>query len=816
VTAPDGGPASVVGALPVAPSLDPVLRRAGIDPRVRTFSPRVVGIGVLAIGLGVLASVVAVLLGRLIDLVTNLAYHGQWSVAAAEPDGHAWGWWTVLVPVLGGLIVGLMARYGSAAIRGHGIPEAMEQVLTNRSRIPPRMVLLKPLSAAIAIGTGGPFGAEGPIIATGGALGSLIGQLLRTTATERKTLLAAGAAAGMAATFGTPVAAVMLAIELLLFEFRPRSFLPVALAAATATGCRFLIVGQGPAFVVATVAIDGPGVLVGAALVGLAGGVMAALATRAVYAIEDGFAKLPVHWMWWPMLGGLVVGLVGLVEPRALGVGYRNIADLGSGNLLLGTVCTIGVWKFVAWSLSLGSGTSGGTLAPLFTIGGCCGALAGAGLAVALPTISPEPGLAALIGMAATFAGASHAVLASAIFVSEATHQPLAVIPLLIGCTVGYVVARLAQRTSIMTEKIARRGVAVPGEYEADALACSQVAQRMTAPVETLGAAMTVGEAQARFVAGGGRAAYPVVDDAGLLVGVVTRRELLADGGVGRRVGDLVRREPTVIQPDCTVREAVDLLLTADVGRLVVVDQDEPRRILGILSRGDVLGVHRQTSEDDHDVGQALDTDSVPVVAVPRRRPSERAERRLFIGRIRTVQWLRRVRHPTRVYLRRMRGAELPHPPRPALAVVMAAWVGALLAIGFVGWMADAAHAPLMIASFGASAVLLFGMPDSPFSQPRNTIIGHLLAAVIGMAAANLIGENWMAMALAVATALGVMKLARAVHPPAGSTAIIALHLHPGPEFLILPVLVGSLLLVALAALYNNVFEHRRYPLRWT
>jgi CBS-domain-containing membrane protein len=505
-----------------------------------------------------------------------------------------------------------------------------------------------------------------------------------------------------------------------------------------------------------------------------------------------------------------------LVEPRVLGVGYHNIADLGSGNLLLGMMLTIGVWKFVAWSVSLGSGTSGGTLAPLFTIGGCCGALAGAGLAIALPSIAPEPGLAALIGMAATFAGASHAVLASAIFVAEATRQPLAVVPLLIGCTVGYVVARLAQRTSIMTEKIARRGVAVPSEYEADALASSQVAQRMTFPVETLSAAMTVVEAQARFVAGGGRAAYPVVDHDGLLVGVVTRRELLADDVAGRRVGELVRRTPTVIQSDSTVREAVDLLLAAGVGRLVVVAHDAPRRILGIVSRGDVLGVHLQVTEDDHRVGQALDTGSAPVVAAPRRTRLERVEHRRFVGRIRTIQWLRRVRHPTRVYLRRLRGADAPHPPRPALAVVMASWVGALLAIGFVGWMADAAHASLMLASFGASAVLLFGMPESPFSQPRNTIIGHLLAACIGMAAANLIGENWMAMALAVATALGAMKLARAVHPPAGSTAIIALHLHPGLEFLILPVLAGSLLLVGLAALYNNVFEHRRYPLRWT
>lgn len=442
--------------LPVAPSMALVLAMSGVAPHQTRSSRRLCGLCILAAGLATLAALAANLLVRLINLITNLCWHGNWSVSPAEPDPIGLGWWTLAIPVAGGLVVGAMARFGAPGIRGHGIPEAMEQSLINRGRIPPRMIVLKPLSAAIAIGSGGPFGAEGPIIATGGALGSFLGQLLRVRPSERRTLLAAGAAAGMSAMFGTPVAAILLAIELLLFEFRAQSFIPVAVAAAVASGIRTLITGDGVAFAIHHQAITTAGDLGGVAVLGLVAGIVAAAMTRLVYGIEDAFARTHLHWMWWPAIGGLAVGVAGCLEPRAIGIGYGNLVDLADGRLVGLGVLFLLLGKTFAWSLALGSGTSGGTLAPLLTIGGCIGAgLAGV---LHLP-ICP----AVLVGMAAVFAGASHAVLTSAVFVAEATGSTVVAGAAMLACTIAWLVASRLIGTSIMVEKIARRGVVVPG-----------------------------------------------------------------------------------------------------------------------------------------------------------------------------------------------------------------------------------------------------------------------------------------------------------------------------------------------------------------
>jgi H+/Cl- antiporter ClcA len=411
----------------------------------------------LAVVIAVAAGVIAQVLTALIGLVTNLAFYGRVSTSFASPAGHHLGVAVVFVPVAGGVLVGLMARYGSKAIRGHGIPEAMEQILYNESRIPARMMFLKPLSAAIAIGTGGPFGAEGPIIATGGALGSFVGQILKMTADERKTLLCAGAAAGMAATFGSPVSAVLLAIELLLFEYRARSVIPVALAAVVATAMRGAFVGLEPAFPMPTLAPAGPAALAAYVGVGAVVGLVSVAVTRIVYAIEDAFEHLPIHWMWRPAVGAVAVGLVGIVAPRTMGVGYTNIDDLLSGHLAGGVLLWLCAMKFVSWSIALGSGTSGGTLAPLFTIGGGLGSVLGGCLLVVAPSFGIDPRMAGLVGMAAMFAGASHATLASVVFAFETTRQPMGLLPLLGGSTAAYLASCLMMRTSIMTEKIARK-----------------------------------------------------------------------------------------------------------------------------------------------------------------------------------------------------------------------------------------------------------------------------------------------------------------------------------------------------------------------
>lgn len=527
------------GGQPEGPSGERGDRSPRLPREAAVIDRRVVLISAVAVAVAFAAAWVAQGLTALIGLVTNLAFYGRFSAAFRMPAEHQLGALVILVPVIGGLVVGLMARYGSRAIRGHGIPEAMEQVLVNESRIPPRITFLKPVSAAIAIGTGGPFGAEGPIIATGGALGSLVGQLLHTTAVERKTLLAAGAAAGMAATFGSPVSAVLLAVELLLFEFRPRSIIPVALASATATGVRYALSGSAPVFPMPDLARPGGGALAFYIFLGALVGVAAVYLTRLVYGIEDAFERLPIHWMWWPALGAVAVGIVGYFAPRTLGVGYDNIEHLVSGELAGQAALFLCAMKLISWSIYLGSGTSGGTLAPLFTIGGGVGSLAG-GLAISLaPTLGVDVRIAALVGMAAMFAGASRALLASVVFAFETTLQPMGLLPLLGGCTAAYLVSCLLMRHTIMTEKIARRGVRVPTEYAADYLDHILVRNAASGPVVTLLAEEAVEAVRYRLTAGGEawrHQGYPVVDGEGRLLGVVTRRDLL--GPDPRRGGE--------------------------------------------------------------------------------------------------------------------------------------------------------------------------------------------------------------------------------------------------------------------------------------
>jgi H+/Cl- antiporter ClcA/predicted transcriptional regulator len=571
-------------------------------PALALIDIRAVKVIVLSVLLGIFAAGAAQLLERLIYLITNLAFYGRLSIAHASPVDNTLGWWVVAVPVVGALLVGVMARFGSPAIRGHGIPEAMEQVLTNRSRIPARITILKPLSAALSIGTGGPFGAEGPIIATGGALGSLVGQVLSMTAQERKTLLAAGAAAGMAATFGSPVSAVLLAVELLLFELRPRSVIAVALAATTATGLRMAIVGTEPAFHMPDVAPASLGALVCYVILGALVGLAASVVTRSIYAIEDAFEKLPIHWMWWPALGALAVGFVGYFEPRTLGVGYQNISDLISGNLALGAVVALCSLKFVSWSISLGSGTSGGTLAPLMTVGGGMGATIGMLAVGAMPWLGVDPRVCAVVGMAAMFAGASRAFLASAVFAFETTLQQECLLPLLGGCAASYLCSCLIMRNSIMTEKIARRGVSPPAEYTADVLDQVLVREVATKNVVTLKQSMQLAEVRSWLHTGGADAAhqgFPVVDDRGILVGVVTRRLLLnSDTPETTALRDLLRMPVKFTYDDCTVRQATDHLVNHDIGRLPVVSRRDPTQIVGILTRSDILSAYRRRIDE--------------------------------------------------------------------------------------------------------------------------------------------------------------------------------------------------------------------------
>lgn len=583
--------------IPVAPSISESLKTVPAPDPGPSVDRRVVWITGLAIGIGIAAALIAQALMRLIWLVTGVAFHGTLSLQPQTPFNNNLGLWVLLVPVVGGLIVGFMARYGSRAIRGHGIPEAMEQIILNESRIPARITLLKPMSAAIAIGTGGPFGAEGPIIATGGALGSLVGQLLHTTAMERKTLLAAGAAAGMAATFGAPVSAVLLSIELLLFEYRARSLIPVALAASTATGVRMYFDGAEPVFPMANLVQPSGAALALYILIGAILGLVSVFVTRAVYAVEDAFERLPIHWMWWPALGGLAVGAVGYFQPRTLGVGYSNITDILSGNLAVAAIASLAVWKFVSWSISLGSGTSGGTLAPLFTIGGALGGLLGILMRDLVPAAGVDPRIAALVGMAAIFAGASRAMLASAVFAFETTLQPLGLLPLLGGCAASFLISSLLMRHTIMTEKIARRGIRVPADYEADFLDRQFVRDVAVRELVTLRTTQTVDQVR-RWIAshapGSTHQGFPVLSDDGLLHSVVTRRNLLDPSTVPEsRLADLAKRLPVIVYDDASLRDAADHMVRHNIGRLPVIER-QSKRLVGIITRGDLIGAHRQ------------------------------------------------------------------------------------------------------------------------------------------------------------------------------------------------------------------------------
>ncbi|MFK2891126.1 chloride channel protein [Dyella flagellata] len=585
----------------------------------RQFRPldwRVLWIGFVAMLLGGVAAVVAKVLTALIGLITNISFYGRWSYDFSSPAGNHLGWWVVVVPAIGGLIVGVMARWGSRAIRGHGIPEAMEQVLLNESRIPPRITWLKPVSSAIAIGTGGPFGAEGPIIATGGALGSLIAQLMHVTADERKTLLAAGAAAGMAAVFSAPISAVLLAIELLLFERRARSLIPVALAATAGTGFRYLLEGNAPMFPMPAVASPTLPALAAYVLMGVLVGVVSVWITKLTYAIEDYFEKLPIHWMWWPALGGLVVGLVGYYMPLTLGVGYTNISAVLSGEIGMAAMLSLCLLKLLSWSVALGSGTSGGTLAPLFTIGGAMGGVLGMALASAVPSLQVDPHLAALVCMAAIFAGASRAFLTSVVFAFETTQQTHGLLPLLGACAAAYLVSGLMMRNTIMTEKIVRRGVRVPSEYAADYLDQIFVRDACSRNVVSLPADQKVAEVR-DWLASEGVATkhqgFPVVDAHDQLLGVVTRRQLYdASLAPDANVRSLIQRAPLVVREDHTLREAADHMVEREVGRLVVVSRQAPHRMVGIITRGDLLVAHARRLREARLASRHLDLGRKP------------------------------------------------------------------------------------------------------------------------------------------------------------------------------------------------------------
>ena len=526
------------------PAGNPAARRT---PGDFTTDARVLLLSAMAVVVGALSAMVALALVKLIGLFTNVAYYHRVATDLAAPALHHLGFWAVLVPVAGGLVIGLMARYGSERIRGHGIPEALEAILIGRSLMSLKVAILKPLSSAISIGTGGPFGAEGPIIMTGGAFGSLFAQAFHLSPAERKTLLVAGAAGGMAAIFATPLAAALLAVELLLFEWKPRSFIPVALAAAVAGALRVPLLGAGPIFPVPPHGLLAWGGLLPAVTLGLVVGLASSLLTLLVYGCEDAFGHVPIHWMWWPAIGGLVIGLGGLVAPRALGVGYDVITDLLGGHLVGGTAAVLLLVKAIIWAVALGSGTSGGVLAPLLIMGGALGSLAASWLP------GHDVPLWAMVGMGAMMGGTMRAPFTAVAFVLELTHDVATVPAVLAACIAADAVTVLLMKRSILTEKVARRGHHVMREYSVNPLHLLRVRDAMdpAAPVPPASAAP---------------AAAPDV----------------------------------VAYPDELLEEASARLLDADATRIPVVSRDDGATVIGMLRRSGVMAAWLEAARDEH------------------------------------------------------------------------------------------------------------------------------------------------------------------------------------------------------------------------
>ncbi|MHB8597463.1 MAG: chloride channel protein [Ktedonobacteraceae bacterium] len=575
-----------------------------------TTTPRTIIISLFAIFIGAVGAFIALILLRLIGLFTNLLFFQRWNFALVSPAGNKLGVFEIFVPVIGALIIGLMARYGSERIRGHGIPEAIESILINGSKIEPKVAILKPISSAISIGSGGPFGAEGPIIMTGGAFGSMIAQFFHFTSAERKTLLVAGAAAGMSATFAAPVASVLLAVELLLFEWKPRSLIPVALASATAAVLRRYIIGIGPLFPTPPHPVFiGPEAILGCVLVGILAGALSALLTIMVYASEDAFRLLPIHWMWWPAIGGLVIGIGGLIFPQALGVGYDTIGSMLNGTATMQVIIGVLIVKSIIWSVSLGSGTSGGVLAPLLMMGGALGGI----LSLFLPY--EGPGFWPLISMAAILGGTMRSPFTGIIFALELTHDVNSLLPLLIATVIAHGFTVLVMRRSILTEKVSRRGYHLTREYAIDPLEILFVREVMRTKVVALSDTFSLKDLarSLRRIPGNPEPGnqvqrlYPVVDNDNRLRGIVTRNELNTliaqdqqDGANEHyELATLLKQNPIVAYPDEPLRGVIYRMADTGFTRFPVVESADSPKLVGMISLTDLLtAMNRSLAEE--------------------------------------------------------------------------------------------------------------------------------------------------------------------------------------------------------------------------
>lgn len=546
---------------------------------------RLLRVSVFAAIIGIISGVIAFMLLQIIAVLTHMFFYGEWAWGLPNIVENPLGWWLPLLPALGGLAVGIMARK-APQIKGHGIPEAMEAVLFKGSRISPKIALLKPFSAAIAIGTGGPFGAEGPIIQTGGAIGSLMGQLFDTTPAERKVLLGCGAAAGMAATFSTPISAVIMSIELLLFEFKSRSFIPLVIASTLATNVHFITFGWGPLFKVGYSDFGLPGQIPYYIGLGLLCGIVAVIMTKTLYFTEDLFDKMPGSHIWRPAVGGAIFGLMAVAAPRILGVGYGTITDILNNRLEIGLLCAIMVFKFVGMIVTLGSGTSGGLLAPSFMSSAAMGGLYAISINYLNPGADLEPSAYALAAMAAVFGAASRSTFAFIVFAFEITRNYNAILPIMLVAVIADYICLALLKDTIQTEKLVRRGLKINQDYEPDPLQQLVVREVMKTLVPTLSADLLVKDA-ARDTSFHQHKILPIVASDGSILGLITRGDVLRslqlepEGTMSvlqAGASDLI-----VAYPDEFLNVAVVRMIDYKLSDLPIVERGDERRLLGIL-----------------------------------------------------------------------------------------------------------------------------------------------------------------------------------------------------------------------------------------
>jgi CIC family chloride channel protein len=555
----------------------------------------------LAIVVGAIAGLGAVVFRWLISSVQTLFFSN-----GAEYLGFMGPYYIILLPAVGGLIVGLIIRYGAREAKGHGVPEVMEAAALKGGRIRPRVSLVKALASSICIGSGGSVGREGPIVQIGSSMGSTLGQWLGLSDEWVRTLLACGAAGGISATFNTPIGGVFFAMEVIMGRFISPKFGYVVISSVAAQFVAYAFLGSQPSFDIIPYEMVSYWETLSYAVLGIAAALAATLFIRVLYKLEDFFDAWHIPEFLKPAIGGLGIGLIGLYSYDLFGVGYGNVFWVSTmsvdqallGEIALSSLAILLILKIAATSLTLGSGGSGGIFAPSLFIGAMLGGALGTVAHMLFPSYIAPSGAYALVGMAAVFAGATRASFTAIIMLFEMTRNYTIILPLMIAVVISTVISRALNRETIYTLKLVRRGVDLRQINKASPLREVTVEEAMTRDFPTVLPTMPIRELMAKL-RHTGHHGFPVVDEKGELVGVVTIADVESAMAQERpsalTVKDIASRSVVVAYPDEYIHDVLVKLGTHDVGRIPVVERRNPKRLLGVLRRHDVLTAYSKT-----------------------------------------------------------------------------------------------------------------------------------------------------------------------------------------------------------------------------